>query len=233
MTFFEGLHVVVTGGTGNLGSAVAARLLDQGATVHIPAVEDEVPVHFLLDTHPRVRVSTGIDLRDESAVELWYASLPELWASIHCAGGFEWRAAAESDGALLERMVGINLVTAYHCSLAAVRRLVEDDGEGRIVNVASRQALEPRLGSGTTAYTAAKAAVAAFTSALGQEVVDRGILVSAVAPSILATDDNREAMPDADHGDWVALDEVADVISFLASPANRIARGIVPVYGRS
>ncbi len=233
MTFFENLHVVVTGGTGNLGSAVAARLLDQGAHVHIPAFEDEVPGHFLLDSHPRVRVTTGLDLRDEGVVNRWYDALPDLWASIHCAGGFAFRSAIESDGDLLQAMLGINLATAHHCSLAAVRRWTADGREGRIVNVASRQALEPRTGAGTTAYTAAKAAVGAFTAALGQEVVDRGILVCAVAPSILATDANREAMPDADHGEWAALDEVADVISFLASPANRIARGVVPVYGRS
>jgi NAD(P)-dependent dehydrogenase (short-subunit alcohol dehydrogenase family) len=233
MMSFEGLHVVVTGGTGNLGAAVCARLLDQGAQVHVPAFEDEVPGHFLLDSHSRLRVTTGVDLRDEAAVNAWFATLPGLWASIHCAGGFAWRVAAESDGALLDSMLGINLTTTYLCSLAAVRRFAEDDSEGRIVNVASRQALESRLGVGTVAYTASKAAVAAFSTALGQEVVGRGVLVSAVAPSVLATDANREAMPDEDHDMWATLDEVADVIAFLASPANRIARGVIPVYGRS
>jgi NAD(P)-dependent dehydrogenase (short-subunit alcohol dehydrogenase family) len=231
---FSNRHVVVTGGTGHLGSAVTARLMDLGAHIHIPAVEREVPEDFLLDSDPRVRVTPQVDLRDSAAVDAYYESLPGLWASIHCAGGFAARSIAESDLDLLNGMIGINLQTSFACSVAAVRRFLADGSPGRIVNVASRQALEPRLGAGTTAYTASKAAVAAFTVSLAQEVVDHGILVNAIAPSILATDANREAMPNAAHDAWASLDEVAEVIVFLASPQNRIARGgVVPVYGRT
>jgi len=59
-------------------------------------------------------------------------------------------------------------------------------GGGRVVNVASRQGLEPRTGAGMTAYAASKAAVAALTEALAQEVAGNGILVNAVAPSLRA-----------------------------------------------
>ena len=228
---FEDRHVVVTGGTGQLGSAVVARLLDLGAQVHIPAVEPDVPEDFMLDSHPDVRLSLGIDLTNSAAVDRFYDGLPRLWASIHCAGGFGMGAFEEGGLDLLDQMLAMNLRTAFACSQAAVRRMT---GGGRIVNVASRQAVEPRQGAGAVAYTASKAAVAAFTAALAQEVVDRGILVNAVAPSILATDTNRAAMPDAEHDAWAALDQVAEVILFLASPENAIARGgVIPVYGRT
>ena len=109
------------------------------------------------------------------------------------------------------------------------------NGEGgRIVNTAARPALEWRTGAGMTAYTASKAAVAALTAALAEEVAKAGILVNAVAPSIMDTPANRNGMPKADHALWPKVEEVAATIVFLASPENRVTRGaIVPVYGKS
>ncbi|MEA2989290.1 MAG: hypothetical protein QOG83_2001, partial [Alphaproteobacteria bacterium] len=78
-----------------------------------------------------------------------------------------------------------------------------------------------------------KAAVAAFTMALAEEVAMEAIVVNAVAPSILDTPANRAAMPNADHAAWPKVEEVAATILFLASPENKVTRGaIVPVYGR-
>ncbi len=106
--------------------------------------------------------------------------------------------------------------------------------EGRIVNVAARQALEPRLGAGSIAYTIAKGAVAALTTALGAELASEGILVNAIAPSIMDTPGNRTAMPNAKSDSWPKVEEVAATILFLASPANSVTRGaVVPVYGKS
>ena len=105
---------------------------------------------------------------------------------------------------------------------------------GRIVNVATRPALEWRAGAGMAAYAASKAAVAALTVALAEEVVQSGILVNAVAPSTMDTPANRRAMPKADHGAWTKVEDVAATILFLASPENRVTRGaVVPVYGRA
>ena len=84
------------------------------------------------------------------------------------------------------------------------------------------------------AYTASKAAVAALTAALAEEVVKSGILVNTVAPSIMDTPANRAAMPQADYAAWPKVEEVAATILFLASPDNKVTRGgVVPVYGRS
>ena len=84
------------------------------------------------------------------------------------------------------------------------------------------------------AYTASKAAVAAMTIALAEELKASGILVNAVAPSTLDTRVNRDAMPKADFSKWVSLEAVAAEITHLASPANLISSGaIVPIYGRA
>jgi NAD(P)-dependent dehydrogenase (short-subunit alcohol dehydrogenase family) len=84
------------------------------------------------------------------------------------------------------------------------------------------------------AYTASKAAVAALTVALAEEVAGRNILVNAVAPSVMDTPANRKSMPKADHAAWPKVEEVARTILFLASPENAVTRGaVVPVYGRA
>ena len=141
---------------------------------------------------------------------------------------------AETTRSDLMQQVDMNFVTAFLCCRAAVNAMARSGAGGRIVNVAARPALEWRTGAGMTAYTASKAAVAALTAALAEEVAKNGILVNAVAPSIMDTPANRAAMPKADYAAWPKVDEVAATILFLASPDNKVTRGaIVPVYGRS
>jgi NAD(P)-dependent dehydrogenase (short-subunit alcohol dehydrogenase family) len=131
-------------------------------------------------------------------------------------------------------LIDMNLVSCFLCCSAAVNSIGRSGQGGRIVNVAARPALEWRSGAGMSAYAIAKAGVAALTAALAEEVAKEGILVNAVAPSIMDTPANRKAMPKADYSAWPKVGEVAATIAFLASPDNRATRGaIVPVYGKS
>ena len=224
-------HVVVTGGTGALGSAVVSSLLQAGAICHVPYIHDAEAERFALRNERKVKLVPVADLSDEAPVATFYETVPQLWASIHLAGGFAMSRVADTSKADLMKQVEMNFTTAFLCCRAAVRAMPRG---GRIVNVASRPALEWRLGSGMAAYAASKAAVAVLTAALGEEVVGDGILVNAVAPSTMDTIANRQAMPKADHAAWPKVEEVAAAILFLASPENRVTRGaVVPVYGRS
>lgn len=237
---FDGRQVVVTGGTGALGSAVVSTLIAQGATCHIPVREDVIPSAFADKGHERVKLYPGIELSDQSQVDAFYGKLGTLWASIHIAGGFAAKPLAQSSKSDLMGQLDTNLVSCFLCCRAAIQAMnpttksALGPGGGRIVNVAARPALEPRTGAGMTAYTIAKAGVAAFTAALAEEVAKDGVLVNAVAPSIMDTAANRQAMPKADFSLWPKVEEVADTILFLSSPANTVTRGaIVTVYGRS
>jgi len=231
---FRDRHVVVTGGTGALGAAVLDALLQAGAWCHAPYRGERAVEHSPHRGNARVSFVEVGDLGDDAAVARYYEGLGDLWASIHIAGGFASAPIARSDNALLMGQLETNLVSAYVCSRAAALAMRRKGAGGRIVNVAARQALEPRLGSGTVAYTIAKAGVAALTTALGAELAKENILVNAVAPSIMDTPANRAAMPSADFAAWPKVEEVAAAILFLASPENTVARGaIVPVYGKS
>jgi NAD(P)-dependent dehydrogenase (short-subunit alcohol dehydrogenase family) len=230
---FQDRVVVVTGGTGALGTAVVGALLAAGAVCHVPYRSQEEAQRFPHRNKPRVSLVPLADLADEAAVTTFYGGLTTLWASIHIAGGFAFTPIAQSNKALLMTQLESNLVSACLCSGAAVAALRRAGTGGRLVNVCARQALEPRLGANLTAYAAAKAGVAAFTIALAEEVAGDGILVNAIAPSIMDTPANRTAMPKADFNTWPKVEEVAATILFLASPQNTVTRGaIVPTYGR-
>jgi NAD(P)-dependent dehydrogenase (short-subunit alcohol dehydrogenase family) len=232
---FSGRQVVVTGGTGALGSAVVGALLARGATCTVPYMHEVEAQRFPHRGDPNVKLIGVTDLADEAMVAKVYDSITpsaSLWASIHIAGGFAPGKVAETRKVALMEQLNGNLVSCFLCCRAAVNAMATAGG-GRIVNVAARPALEWRAGAGMTAYTIAKAGVAALTTALAEEVARDGILVNAVAPSIMDTPANRAAMPKADHAAWPKVEEVAATILFLASPDNRVTRGaVVPVYGK-
>jgi NAD(P)-dependent dehydrogenase (short-subunit alcohol dehydrogenase family) len=224
---------VVTGGTGALGTAVVGTLLNAGAQCLVPYVHENEAQSFAHRDHASVRLIAVRDLADEADVTRVYQTVSgPLWASIHIAGGFAMGKVADSDRAALMAQLETNLISCFLCCGAAVRAIGTEGG--RIVNVAARPGLEWRAGAGMSAYTAAKAGVAALTVALAEEVAKVGILVNAVAPSVMDTPANRAAMPKADHAAWPKVEEVAATILFLASPDNRVTRGaIVPVYGKA
>ena len=232
---FHDREVIVTGGTGALGIAVVGELLAGGAICHIPYYIEEEEKRFPHREHPRVKLIAGGNLASQAVVNRLYDAVPKLWASVHLAGGFAAAPVAETSESDLVTMLRTNLVTCFLCCSAAVRAMRRaGKAGGRIVNVAARPALEPRLGAGSAAYAASKAGVAALTQALAAEVLGEGILVNAVAPSIIDTPANRSAMPKASYALWPKADEVAAVICGLASPDNRITSGaVIPIYGRA
>jgi NAD(P)-dependent dehydrogenase (short-subunit alcohol dehydrogenase family) len=231
---FSDHHVIVTGGTGALGIAVVGELLAGGATCHIPYYIEEEEKKYPHREHPRVKLMSGGNLASQAAVTRIYEGVPNLWASIHLAGGFSALPIAETNETDLVTMLRTNLVTCFLCCSAAVRALKAGRAGGRIVNVAARPALEPRLGAGSVAYAVSKGGVATLTQALAAEVAADGIFVNAVAPSIIDTPANRRSMPKANYTLWPKAEEIASVICHLASPENRITSGaVLPLYGRA
>jgi NAD(P)-dependent dehydrogenase (short-subunit alcohol dehydrogenase family) len=229
---FEGRVVVVTGGTGALGSAVTAALIESGATVYIPVFEPQRRPSFELGDRERVNLRYQIDLADERAATDYFAEIPRPWATLNLAGGFAMAPLVETSLTEFEHMWRMNVASCFLACRESVRRMREADDGGRIVNVTARPALIPT--AGMIAYATAKGAIAVMTQALAEELATDQIWVNAVAPSIMDTPANRAAMPSAPHHHWPSVEAVAAMILALASPDNRCARGaIVPVYGRS
>lgn len=224
-----GKTVVVTGGTGFLGSGVCALLLELGAKVHVTWKHQEELDRFDLTDRCTMH---EVELTDEASVRACYEGIETLWGSVHLAGGFEMSAITDTSLEAMESMFQMNVVTAFLCSRESVRAMRRSGGGGRIVNVGARTSVEPA--GGMLPYTTAKAGVTSLTQCLAKEVLEEGILVNAVLPSIMDTARNRADMPDADFAQWPKVEEVAAAIHFLLSPENRLTTGtLLPVYGRA
>src|SRR5690554_6713774 len=84
---FQGRSVVVTGGTGALGSAGVQRLIDAGAHCHVTWRREQELERFDLQAHHRVRMH-HLDCTDEQGVAQMYAEVDDLWGSVQTVGGF-------------------------------------------------------------------------------------------------------------------------------------------------
>jgi len=214
-----GKQVVVTGGTGALGRAVVEAFLAAGATCHVPhrgAAPADMP------RSDRLRLTGGVELSDEAHVMRYYGDLPALWASVHAAGGFAAAPALDTTLSALRAQLDQNLVSAFLCSREALRKM---GAGGRVVNVASRAALD--VEPGKVAYTISKAGVVALTRALAEEARPAGVLVNAVVPATIETPAKRKAMGTAPEivARWSKPADVAATIVWLASPDNRLTTG--------
>src|SRR3977135_1447911 len=173
---YHGRHVVVTGGTGALGTAMVGALIEAGAVCHVPYINQAEADRFAFRDNAKVRLVANIELTQEDAVARLYAGVPKLWASIHIAGGFAMAPLGETTKSDLMKQVEMNFVTAFLCCRAAGNALRPPGPGGGIVNVATRPPLEWGAGAGIVAYPASKAAVAALPVAPADEVVKTDIL---------------------------------------------------------
>jgi NAD(P)-dependent dehydrogenase (short-subunit alcohol dehydrogenase family) len=233
MQTLQDRHVVVTGGTGALGAAVVRGFVQAGAVCHIPAIETAVPPGRLPDGG-KVSVSTSIDLADEASVRSFYSKLPPLHAVVNIAGGFAYAPIADSSAQILQQQLSMNVLSCVLSCREAIANFRKAGRGGHIINISARPALNPRQGANMTAYTAAKAAVAAFTVALAEELKNESISVIALCPSTIDTPANRADMPKADHATWVKPEAIAELIVAQCSLSDPVDSGaLIPVYGRA
>jgi NAD(P)-dependent dehydrogenase (short-subunit alcohol dehydrogenase family) len=227
--------VVITGAFGALGRAVAQAFAMRGAQLALLDVAPQPPtvVRELLGRAPLV--FGGVDLTDLEATRRVMAATSMRFGGIdvlvNIAGGFQWEKLENGDPETWDQLYAMNLRTAVVCCKTALPSMLER-GKGRIINIGAGAAAG-RAAAGMGAYTASKAGVQRLTESLSEEVKDRGITVNAILPGTIDTPRNRADMPDADFGRWVAPDDIAEVILFLASDAARSVTGAaIPVFGR-
>ena len=119
---FRDRHVVVTGGTGALGTAVVGALVEAGAVCHVPFVVAAEAERFALRSHAGVRLVETTNLADEAAVAKLYDGVPRLWASIHLAGGFAMGAVAKTGKAELMKQLATRVPAPPVCRPTSLRR---------------------------------------------------------------------------------------------------------------
>jgi NAD(P)-dependent dehydrogenase (short-subunit alcohol dehydrogenase family) len=221
--------VVVTGGTGALGRAVAERFLAAGDLIVIPwiAKAEREDTAQLLGRAVRSGNVTLIeaDIATEEGANRVSAEAPEVEILVNAAGGFAGgEPVYEGSLDLWDRMYRMNVRTAVAMSRALLPGMIRRK-RGSIINVASQAAFARP--AGIAAYSASKAALVAFTETLARELASTALRVNAVSPTTIDTPANRSSMPNADFSAWTPPRKIAEVIFWLASEESRPVRGAV------
>lgn len=235
---FAGKIALVAGGTGGLGRAVAMALLEQGARVAVTyrnAAELEALNASAGDGAARLS-GHATDVTDETAVRGLVGELVarhgRLDALVNAVGGYAGATKLwDMDAKTLDQMLLLNLRSVYVLARAIVPVMLKQ-GDGAIVNVASRSALVH--GPGESAYAASKAASVAMIDSLAADLKGTGVRANSILPSIIDTEANRRAMPKADFSKWPKPEEIARVALFLCSDDAKLIHGAaIPVYGQT
>jgi len=217
--------VLVAGGTGALGSAVARAFIQEGANVAVtyrtPREYDDLQGSVSSD-RARLR-GHQIDVTNEAEMSRLAAAIDaefhRLDVLVNTAGGYSggpklW----DIESAVLERMLDLNLRSAFVTSRSV----------GCIVNVAAKAAVDQPGGAG--AYVASKAAALALMHSLAMDLKGTAIRVNSVLPNIIDTAANRRDMPRANFATWTKPEDIARVILFLCTEDARPINGAaVPV----
>jgi NAD(P)-dependent dehydrogenase (short-subunit alcohol dehydrogenase family) len=226
-----GRATLVAGGTGALGHAVLAALLEAGQPV-VATWRQEDGRDAIQELFGRDRNLTMVhaDVTDPASVEALVGGLPEVGAVVNLVGGYAGgRLVHETDPKAFEAMLQLNLLPTFLLARSMMPRL--SAGGGTFVAVSSAAGLRPFPGA--AGYVASKAALIALIQALDTEYRAAGVRCNVVVPSVIDTPANRRSQPAADHARWVSPAEIAQVVLFLLSAASTpISGAAVPVYGR-
>lgn len=218
--------IIVTGGFGVLGRAVADAFRADGGRV--------ARIDFA-STAPDENIG-GLDLANidltnlvvaKSVVEQVMNQFGGIDVLVNVAGGFTWQTLDDGGPETWARMFAMNATTCVTMTKAALPTLVANPGSS-IVNIGAGGAISAAAGMGS--YAASKSAVHKLTESLAAELVGVDCTVNAVLPSIIDTPTNRADIPDADFSQWVKPSALAEIIMFLASPrARAISGALIPV----
>jgi len=211
------------GARGQVGEAVAAALAARGDTVLLVSRDADEVVARAGELAATGRRAFGYpcDLANVDDVQGLAQRIAiehgdQLDALVNLAGG--WGASgplADSDPRELDRLMRINLTTAYLTTRAFLPMLAR--ARGSIVFFASESVLEGARTSGSVGYAAAKAGVVALMRSVADEGRELGVRANALAPGSIRTATNEASMGAKTR--YVERDEVASAVAFLTSPA--------------
>ncbi|HEX6159118.1 MAG TPA: SDR family oxidoreductase [Thermoanaerobaculia bacterium] len=196
--------LIVTGGTGGLGTVVVERLRRDYECV--------------LLSRP------AVDLMSESSVRDAVARVDAPYGLVHLAGGYEGGSISETSIEAWQGMIALNLTSSFLVIREVLGRMRRDQ-PGRIIAISSAAT---RTKSGSVAYTVAKAGLNTLVELVANEVASTPITVNALVPTTLDTPASRAAMPKAKR---VPLDDMAETIAFLLSDAGASINGALLPMG--
>jgi NAD(P)-dependent dehydrogenase (short-subunit alcohol dehydrogenase family) len=248
-------HVIVTGGSRGIGSAIAMALAALGARVTIMARTERDVVTLAERIGQRMGVRTqGVicDVRDPGSITSAFAAAHETFGPAYALINNAGRGASSSFVAtpldLWMEMIALNLTSTFLCTQQVLPAMLSA-GEGRIISIASTAGLKGY--SHTAGYCAAKHGVIGMTRSLAIETAKRGVTVNAVCPGYTDTDMTKDTIEELAEvrqiseegalqmltrniptGRLIQPSEVANAVAWLCSPnASAITGQAIAVAG--
>jgi NAD(P)-dependent dehydrogenase (short-subunit alcohol dehydrogenase family) len=234
---FSSKVVLVAGGTGGLGRAVSSAFLEEGAAV-IVTYRNEKEFEALKSAAGKTSALEGysVDVTDEAATQQLIGKIlsthGRLDVLVNAVGAYSggvplWKLESK----VFEQMLALNLRAGYVLARAVVPTMLQQKS-GAIINVASKSAVDHAAGA--PAYAASKAAAVALMDSLAADLKGSGVRVNSILPSIIDTEANRKAIPNADFSQWPKPEDIARVVLFLCTDDAKLIHGAsVPVYGNT
>jgi NAD(P)-dependent dehydrogenase (short-subunit alcohol dehydrogenase family) len=229
---------VVTGGTGALGRALVPMLVRRDFRLAVTYLMPEEArwLEETLDLDEDRLLLRRVDCTDPEAVNRLMKETAETFGHINVltslvggwAGG---RDVMETDDVRFDRMLDLNLRSAFYAIRAAVPYLREAEW-GRIIAIGSRAAFDTTTGQ--AAFNVAKAGVVALVKSVANELDDSNVTANVILPAVIDTQATRAALPYAEYVHWPKPPDIAAVIDFLAGPGSGVISGAaIPVYGQA
>lgn len=236
----SGKRAVITGAAGGIAAETARHFAREGAGLLITDLDSDAlaPIADALRAGGAEVVAKAADLTKRSDVEdlvsVGVKSFGGIDILVTCAGGYNAYANFEDiEEDDWDRVIDLNLKTVYLCCKAVIPSM-KSSGWGRIINLGSLAGRSTSAGSSPAHYGTAKAGVSVLTQYIAKDVAPFGITANTVAPGTTMTERVRQVLTPEKETEFVARtpagrlatpDDIAGVITFLASEESRYITG--------
>jgi NAD(P)-dependent dehydrogenase (short-subunit alcohol dehydrogenase family) len=241
---FSDKVIIVTGGTGALGRILIKSFLNCHPKTIVITYRSEKEMQELKadlsnSFEQSSKISTSLefiktDVTKDDEIKKLISNIFEKYGQIHIlvnvVGGYiGGKNITELDESDWDKMIDINLKTAFLISRHVIPIMITNR-YGKLVHVSSRTGI--RAEGNDSAYAASKSGLIRFVESVSQEVKNSNININCILPTIIDTEANRRAMPNADFTRWINPGDLSNVILFLCSDDSKIINGsAIPTYG--
>ena len=227
-------NIIITGAGGNLGKAVTSTFMNNGYRIIATASSEKGKSDIPAGDNVHVYV---VDLSDEKQtadfIKRVFDEHKQVDGAILLAGGFAAGNVEKTSAGDIHAQIALNFNTAYNIARPVFTHMLQR-GEGRIIFIGSRPALEAAAGKGMVAYGLSKAMLFKLSEYMNAEAKGKNVVTTVIAPSTIDTEANRKSMPDADPAKWVKPSVLAEIMEFIVSEKGTPLREtVLKVYNNA
>lgn len=216
--------VVITGAAGRLGRRIVTRFAEEGATIAAVVMSDEEARSIPFPENAE-GWAFPVDVTDEELVKACFDQIEQQFttidALIHTVGGWEAKPFFETSAADLDRMLRLNLTSAFLCFREAARLMAGRGGP--LIGIAAAQGAD-RGAPEQVGYSAAKAGIVRLVESVSVELKGTGVTAHAIAPSTI--------LYDGQEGEGVSAEAIVEICHSLVSSTGSALNGAtIRAYG--